>query len=196
MRAVLLAAAFLTAAASDDPVIAERGHDRITASQARALIAAADPQTRHRLAATPGALTDLLRNVLIQRAIAEQAQAEHWDQRPDIAILLQRAHDQVTVQSYLAAHATVPAGYPSDADLQVAYDRNKAQFMQPRGYHLAQIFISKASLPAPDAHRSAWQRYARRSPATASRWRPPPSRSRGRPPPISAGSPKPSSPPP
>ena len=153
MRAVLLAAAFLAAAASDDPVIAERGHDRITASQARALIAAADPQTRQRLAATPGALTDLLRNVLIQRAIAEQAQAEHWDQRPDIAILLQRAHDQVTVQSYLAAHATVPAGYPSDADLQTAYDRNKAQFMQPRGYHLAQLFILKASLPAPDAQK-------------------------------------------
>ncbi len=146
MRKILLTAAILLAAAApEDPVVAERGTDHITASQARALIASADPQVRQRLTTTPAALTDFLRNALIQRAILQQAQAEHWDQHPDVAALLSRAHDQILAQSYLVAHAPLPAGYPSDADLQAAYDHNKSQFMQPRGYHLAQLFVPKST---------------------------------------------------
>ena len=147
------AACLLVAAAPEDPVIAERGHDHITLSQARALVAAADPDTRKRLAASPAALTELLRNVLLQRALLEQAQAEHWEQRPEVAALLARAHDQLVTQSLLAGHAALPAGYPSDTELQTAYDQNKSKFMQPRGYHLAQLFVPKASLPAADAQK-------------------------------------------
>lgn len=150
MRPLFLAAFLLTAAATNDPIVAERGTDHITASQARALIAAADPQTRQRLTTTPAALTELLRNVLIQRAILQQAQADHWDQRPDVAALLARAHDQVLTQSYLAAQSPVPAFYPSPAELQAAYDHNKSQLMQPRGYHLAQLFVPKSAAPQPD----------------------------------------------
>ena len=152
MRPILLAAALLVAAAAD-PVVAERGTDHITASQARALIAAADPQQRQRLAATPAAVTELLRNALIQRAIVRQAQAEHWDQRADVAALLARTHDQLVAQSYLAAHAPIPPGYPSDADLQAAYDHNKSQFMQPRGYHLAQLYVPKSATPPADTQK-------------------------------------------
>ncbi len=151
MRAGMLAAALLLGAAAPDPVVAERGADHITLSQARALIAATDADTRARLTATPAALTEWLRNLLLQRALVQQAKAEHWDQRPDVAALLQRAHDQVSAQSYLAAHATVPAGYPSAAELQAAYDQNRSKLMQPRGYHLVQLFVPGTSLPAPAA---------------------------------------------
>lgn len=144
--ALLLGIALCGAArAADDPIVAERGQDHITASQARAMIASADPDTRARLAATPAALTDLLRNLLLQRAILQQAQADHFDQRQDVAALLQRAHDQVLSQSYLTAHAPLPPGFPTDADIQTAYDQNRADFMQPRGYHLAQLYAPKST---------------------------------------------------
>jgi peptidylprolyl isomerase len=147
---MLACASLCLAAAANDPVIAERGADQITLSQARAMIAATDPDTRHKLATDQAALQNFLRNVLLARAILAQAAAEKWDKRPDVAALLQRARDQVITQSYLAFHAAVPALYPSEAEVKSAYDQNKGRFMQPRAYHLEQIFLPTANAPAVD----------------------------------------------
>ena len=151
-RIVLLGVFALSAlcAAAPDPVIAERGGDQITVSQARALLAAAEPDARHRLQTDQAALKDFLRNVLIQRAVLAEAQGQKWEQKPEVAALLARTREQVVAQSYLAAHAMPPAGYPSEAEVQAAYDQNKAQFMQPRGYHLAQLFVPKPAPGTPD----------------------------------------------
>ena len=140
----------LLGAAADDPVLAERGDDHITTSQARAFIASADAATQHRLTTDPAALKEFLRNLLLQRAMLKQALAEKWDQRQDVAALLQRAREQILVQSYLAGHAPLPAGYPSDADVQAAYEQNKGRFMQPRSYHLTQIFLPRGAYAAPE----------------------------------------------
>ena len=139
----LLAASLALAAAAPDPVIAERGRDQITLGQARAMVAGLDFDARRKLTATPAALTEFLRNILVQRAVLEEAQAARWDQRPEVATLVARARDQVIAQTFLAAHAVPPASYPSDAELQAAYAANKAQFMQPRAYHLAQLYTVK-----------------------------------------------------
>ena len=138
-----LAAVLVSGGAASDPVIAERGHDQITLSQARAMVAGMDADTRKRMTATPAALTDFLRNILVQRAVLEEASATRWNQRPDVAAMIARARDQVVSQSFLASHAVPPANYPSDAELQAAYAANKAQFMQPRGYHVVQLFVTK-----------------------------------------------------
>lgn len=138
-----LLACTATAAQADDPVIAERGADHITLGQARAMLAATDADTRAKLQADPNAVAELLRNVLLQRALLAQANSEHWDQKPEIAAVLQRARDQVLIQSYLTAHATLPAGYPTEADIQAAYDANKSKLMQPRTYHLALLYFAK-----------------------------------------------------
>lgn len=139
----LLAASLALAAAAPDPIIAERGRDQITLGQARAMVAGLDADARKKLTATPAAMTDFLRNILVQRAVLEEAQSVRWDQRADVASLIARARDQVIAQTFLAAHATPPTTYPSDAELQAAYTANKAQFMQPRAYHLAQIYTVK-----------------------------------------------------
>jgi peptidylprolyl isomerase len=148
-----LAFAVLLGGAAEDAVVAERGDDQITLGQAKALIAASDRDTQHRLATTPAALKQFLQQYLLQRAILRQAQAEKWDQRTDVAALLQRARDQLLAQSFLAAQAPVPAGYPAEADIAAAYEANKARFMQPRTYHLIQIFAPRAQNAAPDEGR-------------------------------------------
>lgn len=135
-------------------VVAERGADQITASEARALLAALDPDTRAKLLADPNGLQNLLRDTLLQRAIMQQAHAQHWDTRPDIAAAAARAHDAAIAQTFLAAQAVPPPGYPTEADIQAAYDRNRAQLMQPRTYHLLQLSIG-ATGAAQDAARRA-----------------------------------------
>jgi peptidylprolyl isomerase len=138
-------AALTLAAAAPDPVVAIRGTDELTASQVRALIAAQPADQRKKLATDPEALRGLVRDDLLQRAILEEAAAQKWDARPDVAAMLARVRDGAIMQSFLTAHAQVPAGYPSDAELQAAYDRARPQLTRPRTYHLAQVFVPVAA---------------------------------------------------
>jgi peptidylprolyl isomerase len=152
-RFLLVAAMFLTGAAPDDQVVAIRGNEQITLSEAHAMIAGADQATQQRVAKDPAALKTFLRDVLVQRAILQEAAAAKWAERADVAALLQRARDQIVVQTFLAAQAPLPAGYPTDADIQAAYDANRPRFLQPRSYHLAQIFLPLSVAPTPDEGR-------------------------------------------
>ena len=140
-------------AADADPVVAQQGTYELTTSQARALIASADPDTQHKLMTDPAAMKDFLRSVLLQHAIIDVAKTQKWEQRPEVAALLQRAHDQVLAQSFLAAQSPVPAGYPTEADVQAAYEQNKARLIQPRSYHLAQIFLPASSIHGDDGRK-------------------------------------------
>ncbi len=129
------------AAPSPDPAIATRGSDTITISQARAFIAKLEPAARAKLAHDPSALTPILRDMLLSRAILAEADARHWAERPEIAELLTRAREQVLVESYLSASSTPPASFPTDADIRAAYDQNKQRLLLPRQFHLAQAFL-------------------------------------------------------
>ncbi len=127
-----------------DPVVAQRGDQSLTASQVRALIASADPETRKRLQGSQEALGGLIRDTFLQRAVLAAVDQAKWDQKPEIAALLRRTRETALIQSFLAAQAPVPAGYPSDAELQAAYEKAKPQLMQPRQYNLAQAYITAA----------------------------------------------------
>jgi peptidylprolyl isomerase len=135
-------------------VVAEHGDESLTASQVRALIASADPETRKRLQTSPEALNTVIRDVFLQHAVLAAADQAKWADRPDVAALLRRARESALIQSYLAAQASVPASYPSAAELQAAYEKAKPQLMQPRGYHLAQAYIpATAGAATEDARR-------------------------------------------
>jgi peptidylprolyl isomerase len=66
---------------------------------------------------------------------------------------LQRAREQVIAQTYLAGHTKLPAGYPTEAEVEAAYTANKARFMQPRSYHLVQIFLPRGAYGTEDEGR-------------------------------------------
>ncbi len=151
--AMVLACGSAAAADAGDPVVAERGAAQITASAARAMVAGTEGELHQHLAADPAALRVFLRDALLQQAVLAEARAQKWDQRPDVVAALQRAHDQVVAASFIAAQVKLPAGYPSEAEVQSAYARNTAQLMQPRTYHLTQIFVPAASLPGDEARR-------------------------------------------
>ena len=150
----------LLAAAAPDPVVAERGADQVTVSQARALIAVTDPDTRRKLAGDPTSVTELLRNYLLGRAVLEAARAQNWEQRPEVAALMQRARDSAIAQSFLAAQAAPPPTYPNEAEIQSAYEANKAQLLQPRSYHLSQLYLPIAATAPASAAEEASRKLA------------------------------------
>jgi parvulin-like peptidyl-prolyl isomerase len=88
---------------------------------------------------------------MIQTILLSTAKTAKWDRKPDIIAEAQQAYEETIASSFLASQTTVDPAYPTDAEIQAAYDANKTQFVIPRQYHIAQIFIaSGASSQADD----------------------------------------------
>jgi parvulin-like peptidyl-prolyl isomerase len=144
-RVLLLAATFLLAGAqapAPDAVVAEAGDAKVTAADVKNLLAAAGPEVRAQLAGDPSSLDRLARSQVVQILLLQEAHAHQWDAKPDVMFRAQQAHDAAVAGSYLASLAALPADYPSDAEVEAAYEAQKSRLMLPRQYHLAQIFVA------------------------------------------------------
>lgn len=144
-RAILLAALLLAGAQAPAPtnaIVAEAGDVKLTSADVANMIAATNADTRAKLAADPSLLDRLVRAQLVQALLVREAHDKQWDSKPNIAFLAQQAHDTAIANSYLASLVQVPADYPSDTDIQAAFDAQRGRLMLPKQYHLAQIFVA------------------------------------------------------
>ncbi len=89
--------------------------------------------------------------MLANQLVLKEALTKKWEDQPAVAAQLKRVRETAIVESYLQSVSTAPEGFPTDGELEKAYEANKAAFLVPRQFQVAQIFIS---LPA-DADKSA-----------------------------------------
>ncbi len=89
------------------------------------------------------ALNQLVRAMLVQHVILEEALAQKWDVEPSIQPLLKNTRDAAITDSYLKSLCRPPESFPSESELKAAYEANRAALTVPRSFRLAQIFISK-----------------------------------------------------
>ncbi|MFP3504636.1 peptidylprolyl isomerase [Burkholderia sp. SIMBA_062] len=141
MGAGLMLAAPLVAHAQDD-VIANAAQASVTQADIASLLKAVSPEGRERLAADPAVLDQVVRSTLAQKAVLAEAKSKGWDQEPQVQTAVEQARREIVVRSYLASVSAPPADYPSDAEIQSAYERNRAAFIAPRALHVAQIYIA------------------------------------------------------
>lgn len=87
-------------------------------------------------------LEQWLRSRLAEKAVVEQAKTQEWDKKAEIRSAIEEAQDQVILRSYLQSVSEPAADYPSEQDLQTAYQANQDQFQLPAMYRLSQIFLS------------------------------------------------------
>jgi len=118
------------------------GDLEITAGELRESIAGLEVSSATPLVKDAAGLNQYARALLIQRLVLKQAQDAKWDQDPAIVAKLVRARETALAESYLASKSAPEADYPSDADVQSAYDANKAKLLIPRSFLLSQIFIN------------------------------------------------------
>jgi len=151
-----------TAAAADpsDPIVAQRGDITLTAGQVRDLVRSADPDQRQRLEHDPAELAQFVRNQLLQAVLLEEAKTAKWDEHPDIVARAERARQTVIAETYIASLTQPDPAFPSEADVQAAYDANKQRFVVPRQYHLAQIFVALPTGASPKAEDDAQKKIA------------------------------------
>jgi parvulin-like peptidyl-prolyl isomerase len=134
-------AALGTARAAQDDVVARAGDVKLTRADVSALLAALGPDAQARLAAEPALLTPLVRARLAEQVLVSEAKARDWDRQGKVRTLIEAAQREAIFRSYLASVSAPPADYPSEAELQAAYDANRALFATPRALHVAQIYL-------------------------------------------------------
>ena len=136
------AATAVTTGATSETIIAKGGAIELGTSDIRALVSGLPDASRSTLSSDLGALEQLVRNELVRRAVTADAKAQNFEQNPTTVHALQRIHDEAVMRLWLASQASVPSGYPSDAQVQAAYDAARGSLSSPTQYHVAQIFIS------------------------------------------------------
>jgi len=114
----------------------------VSTEEIRAYVETLTLQERAALSKEPAALAQLVRAYLARRAVLKEAQAKKWDQQPAIRAQLDRAREQALIDLYLESISRPPDTFPSEAEIQAAYEANKAAFQVPRQFHLAQIYLA------------------------------------------------------
>jgi len=152
--AAFLCVVALGAAHAADPgaeVVARLGTTDITVAELQSFVRGLDPSVRKQALADTQVMNRLVRAEIERMAVLREAKAKDWEKRPEVAAQIERARDQVIVATYLASLAVPPDDFPTDAQIQQAYDMNRDNFMLPRQYALQQIFIA---LPPGDDKKS------------------------------------------
>jgi parvulin-like peptidyl-prolyl isomerase len=143
LSAVSLAcASAVVAATAGDTIIAKGGTIELGANDVRALVDSLPESSRTAVSADRSALEQLVRSELVRRAVSAEAKAKNFEQDPATVRALQRIREEAVMRLWLASQATVPSGYPSDAQILAAYDASRSSLTAPTQYHVAQIFIS------------------------------------------------------
>jgi len=138
----LLLAAASPAVAAD--VVARVGNTDVTTDDVRTYLGTLSPADQATLTKDPALLSQAVRAYLARELVLKEAKDKKFDQQAATKTQLDRVRDAALIELYLQSVTKVPDGFPSESDLQSAYDANKSAFLAPREYRLAQIFVSAA----------------------------------------------------
>ena len=127
--------------APSNDIVAQRGDARLTVGELRDVLDGLDPATRGQLLGSSAGLANLARERLVSQILLTEARGKGWDQKADVVRRANEARDAVIVQSYLVSLVPADPNFPSDAEVNAAYEANKARFVMPKQWHLSQILV-------------------------------------------------------
>jgi len=141
----LLTLATLCAATSlsaQDAVIARVGDSEIKIEQIKPFLTGLTAEEKAALESNPALLSQTVRTLILQEILFKEALASGWDKSPEVIAQLDRLRQGAIAESYIQSIAKVPAGYPTEAEVQSAYDARKDSLLLPKQLRLAQIYIA------------------------------------------------------
>lgn len=133
-------------------VVARLGEITVGQDEVEKLLQALPEGERAAVRADRAQLDSWLRDRLLGEAVLRDARASGWADKPEVKAKIDAAAREITARivstSYLESVSQVPADFPSDAQVQAAYEEGNANFNLPAAYRVAQIFLAT---PARDA---------------------------------------------
>jgi peptidylprolyl isomerase len=140
---LLLGLLFCPSAVADE-LVGKMGDVELRSAELMVILEAQPADNKRQLASDPGALERLVRSELMRKAVLNEAKQKGWDKRAELQPLIERAHDQVIVSTFVGNVAKPAEGYPSEEEIKQFYEANKAQLLAPAQYQVAQIFLPAA----------------------------------------------------
>ncbi|XHR29294.1 MAG: peptidylprolyl isomerase [Chthoniobacteraceae bacterium] len=137
-----LGAVQCAAFAEDNSVVARVDEIEIHAGDIQSMIDNLPAREKEAILRDPTVLNQSVRMLLAQQLVLKEAKAKQWDKQTATVALIEKARDNVVVESYLQSVSKADDSFPSDADLKTAYEANKASLVVPRQFKLAQIYIA------------------------------------------------------
>lgn len=142
--ALLIAQTFASthAAAPADAVVARVGDREVLAGDVLPVLEAFDARQRAAISNDPAAMNQLVRNLILQQVLLQEALEEGYDKRPGVRANLERIRQNAIAEGFLETSTKVPDDYPSASEIQEVFEANKEQLLLPKRLQLAQIFIA------------------------------------------------------
>ncbi len=131
-----------TAAVRTVPAVATLGDLQLSSSELSAMLEGLPPASREQLRENRAALEGWVRARLAEKALLEQADAQGWQERPEIRQMTRAATEQIVLRTYLQSVSQLPADYPDEQTLQQAYQSAKHTLQTPPLYRVSQIFVA------------------------------------------------------
>jgi peptidylprolyl isomerase len=139
---VFLAVAPVFAATDGKAVLAHTDAGDVTLADVEDNLKTLSVQTRQAMLENQDQLDNFVRLLAAQKILLKEAEDKGFGQRPEVVAAVDSARRNAVLQSYLADKLAPPKDYPSEAEIEQAYDAGKPGFAVPRKFHLAQIFIA------------------------------------------------------
>ncbi|MDB5975518.1 MAG: hypothetical protein JWR07_2278 [Nevskia sp.] len=132
-------------AKAEDPVVVKSDIAVLHVSEVKALVDGMDAGAKEQIRHNPQVLAGLLKQEIEKRALHKQVQDQHWEERAEIKAQIEKARQEVLLDTYLRSAAGVPETYPSQSEIEQAYKLNQQRFLMPRQFHLSQIYIAEST---------------------------------------------------
>jgi len=130
-------------AAHAQEAAARMGSVVLTTAELQTLLDTQPPELHRAILASPAALEQTIRADIVRRAVAADAQSRGWDKRPDVALRVNAAQEEVIATTYVIEITRPPADYPPAAEVETYYEENRARLVSPKRYRLAQIHVAR-----------------------------------------------------
>jgi peptidylprolyl isomerase len=131
-----------SAATDEKAVLVHTEAGDVTLADVRANLKTLPAQTQRTMLHNHDQLDNLVRLLAAQKLLLKEAEDKGWDKHPEVVAAMDAARQNTVLQSYLADKAAPSKGYPSEVEIELTYEANRANFVTPRKFHLAQIFIA------------------------------------------------------
>lgn len=128
--------------AQNDAVLGRAGEKEVLVEEIRPALNGLSEIEIESLSRDPAALNKLVRSLVVQRLVLQQALAKKWDEQPEVAERIRHAREVAITDSFLKSVSQPPDSYPNEAELRAAYEARRATLVMPRSFRIAQIYIS------------------------------------------------------
>lgn len=127
--------------------VASLGKDDVDMREVSATLKGLPPAQKAKLATEPEALEELLWQKLAWKRLVRESHAANWAEQPSVKPRVDAAvrelAERISATAYLQEQSKAPATYPSEAELQEAYERLDPPPAAPITYEVAQIFLKR-----------------------------------------------------